>query len=65
MKRYEVPRVIFINKLDRYGSDPLFVLGQIRKKLGPVTRSYASLNGASHADFRDFEGSSSRLRLEA
>ena len=24
MKRYEVPRVIFINKLDRYGSDPLF-----------------------------------------
>lgn len=34
MKRYEVPRVIFINKLDRYGSDPFLVLGQIRKKLG-------------------------------
>jgi len=34
MKRYEVPRVVFINKLDRYGSDPFLVLGQIRKKLG-------------------------------
>lgn len=34
MKRYEVPRIIFINKLDRYGADPFHVLGQIRKKLG-------------------------------
>mmetsp|Transcript_22983 Transcript_22983/g.41120 ORF Transcript_22983/g.41120 Transcript_22983/m.41120 type:complete len:760 (+) Transcript_22983:128-2407(+) len=34
MKRYGVPRVIFINKLDRYGSDPFHVLGQIRAKLG-------------------------------
>ncbi|CAJ1354891.1 unnamed protein product [Effrenium voratum] len=34
MKRYEVPRIVFINKLDRYGSDPFLVLGQIRKKLG-------------------------------
>jgi len=34
MKRYEVPRVVFINKLDRYGSDPFHVLGQIRQKLG-------------------------------
>jgi len=34
MKRYEVPRIVFINKLDRYGADPFHVLGQIRKKLG-------------------------------
>lgn len=34
MKRYEVPRVIFVNKLDRYGADPFLVLSQIRKKLG-------------------------------
>lgn len=33
MKRYEVPRLVFINKLDRYGADPLHVMGQIRKKL--------------------------------
>lgn len=34
MKRYEVPRIVFINKLDRYGADPFFVCKQIRKKLG-------------------------------
>eukprot|EP00931_Biecheleriopsis_adriatica_P065439 TRINITY_DN39966_c0_g1_i1.p1 TRINITY_DN39966_c0_g1~~TRINITY_DN39966_c0_g1_i1.p1 ORF type:complete len:762 (+),score=196.97 TRINITY_DN39966_c0_g1_i1:68-2287(+) len=34
MKRYKVPRLVFINKLDRYGADPFHVLGQIRKKLG-------------------------------
>lgn len=34
MKRYEVPRIIFINKLDRYGADPFHVLGQVRNKLG-------------------------------
>merc|ERR1712137_711659 len=34
MKRYGVPRIVFINKLDRYGSDPFHVFGQIRKKLG-------------------------------
>lgn len=34
MKRYEVPRLVFINKLDRYGADPFHVLKQIRNKLG-------------------------------
>lgn len=34
MKRYNVPRIIFINKLDRYGADPFHVLKQIRDKLG-------------------------------
>jgi elongation factor G len=34
MRRYEVPRVVFVNKLDRYGADPVHVLGQLRKKLG-------------------------------
>lgn len=34
MKRYEVPRLVFVNKLDRYGADPFLVLKQIRKKLG-------------------------------
>mmetsp|Transcript_54465 Transcript_54465/g.129818 ORF Transcript_54465/g.129818 Transcript_54465/m.129818 type:complete len:765 (+) Transcript_54465:81-2375(+) len=34
MKRYGVPRIVFINKLDRYGADPFLVLEQIRKKLG-------------------------------
>jgi len=34
MKRYEVPRIIFVNKLDRYGADPFLILGQVRQKLG-------------------------------
>merc|ERR1719204_2187214 len=34
MKRYGVPRIVFVNKLDRYGADPFHILGQVRKKLG-------------------------------
>lgn len=33
MKRYKVPRICFINKLDRMGADPYNVLNQIREKL--------------------------------
>ena len=33
MKRYHVPRLAFINKMDRTGADPKSVLGQIRDKL--------------------------------
>lgn len=33
MKRYHVPRLAFINKMDRTGADPRRVLGQIRDKL--------------------------------
>ncbi|KAJ4850105.1 Elongation factor G-1, mitochondrial [Turnera subulata] len=33
MRRYEVPRVAFINKLDRMGADPFKVLNQARTKL--------------------------------
>ena len=34
MKRYHVPRLAFINKMDRTGSDPFKVVTQIREKLG-------------------------------
>mmetsp|Transcript_33859 Transcript_33859/g.101226 ORF Transcript_33859/g.101226 Transcript_33859/m.101226 type:complete len:579 (+) Transcript_33859:110-1846(+) len=33
MRRYSVPRLAFINKLDREGSDPDAVIGQLRDKL--------------------------------
>jgi elongation factor G len=33
MRRYAVPRISFINKLDRVGSNPVGVVGQIRTKL--------------------------------
>lgn len=32
--RYDVPRVVFVNKMDRYGADPVYVMQQIREKLG-------------------------------
>ena len=34
MKRYNVPCIAFINKLDRTGADPNRVIGQIREKIG-------------------------------
>ena len=34
IKRYHVPRLIFINKLDRTGADPLRVTQEVRDKLG-------------------------------
>jgi elongation factor G len=34
MKRYKVPRIAFINKLDRSGANPLRVTSQLREKLG-------------------------------
>lgn len=33
MKRYSIPRIVFINKLDRAGSDPWKVISDLRKKL--------------------------------
>ncbi len=33
MTRYNVPRIVFINKLDRAGSDPFRAIADIRKKL--------------------------------
>ena len=34
MRRYNVPRIAFINKLDREGSDPQHVISQLIEKLG-------------------------------
>lgn len=36
MKRYEIPRVAFINKLDRMGADPWRVLNQVSMSLTSV-----------------------------
>lgn len=33
MKRYGVPRLIFINKLDRGGADPWFCVKGVRERL--------------------------------
>ena len=34
MRRYNVPRVAFVNKCDRSGANPVRVCGQLREKLG-------------------------------
>lgn len=42
MKRYRIPRIIFINKLDRMGADPVRVVTAIREKLDlqPIVLQY-------------------------
>ncbi len=34
MTRYQVPRIAFVNKMDRAGADPIRVMNQLRDKLG-------------------------------
>jgi len=34
MKRYSVPRIVFINKLDRMGADPWMAIEAARERLG-------------------------------
>ena len=34
MKRYDVPRLVFVNKLDRMGADPWIAIDQVRDRLG-------------------------------
>lgn len=33
MKRYDVPRLVFVNKLDRMGADPWIAISQVRDRL--------------------------------
>ena len=51
MRRYHVPRLAFINKMDRVGSDPHKVVGQLRQKLG-CDAVLMQLPIGSEADFR-------------
>jgi len=52
MRRYNVPRVAFINKLDRAGADPARVTGQLKEKLRHNTITLHLPIGAE----ADFEG---------
>lgn len=36
MRRYDIPRIAFINKLDRMGANPMLVIEKMRKILGHV-----------------------------
>jgi len=52
MRRYNVPRIAFINKLDRAGADPARVTGQLKEKLRHNTITLQLPIGAEG----DFEG---------
>jgi elongation factor G len=61
MKRYRVPRIAFINKMDRIGANPQSVIKQIQEKLG-VTPLPLQLNmGASS----EFEGVIDLIEMKA
>ncbi|MCX7424037.1 MAG: elongation factor G [Planctomycetia bacterium] len=51
MRRYGVPRIAFVNKMDRTGADPRKVVAQMREKLGCDARLMQLPIGAE-ADFR-------------
>ncbi|MCA9038876.1 MAG: GTP-binding protein, partial [Planctomycetaceae bacterium] len=51
MKRYHVPRIAFINKMDRTGADSDSVINQIRDKLG-VTPLPLQIPMGAEADFQ-------------
>src|SRR5580704_3457591 len=51
MKRYHVPRIAFINKMDRIGANPKSVIKQIEEKLG-VTPLPLQLNMGASSEFQ-------------
>ena len=61
MKRYHVPRLAFINKMDRTGADPIKVAGQMREKLGANAVLMQLPIGAGE----DFEGVIDLLKMKA
>ncbi|MDE0885047.1 MAG: elongation factor G [Myxococcota bacterium] len=61
MKRYKVPRIAFINKLDRSGADPAKVTGQLREKLGHNAVLFQLPIGLES----EFEGVVDLVRLKA
>ena len=61
MKRYNVPRLAFINKMDRTGADPDSVVAQVRDKLGADAVLMQIPIGAEE----DFEGVIDLLTMKA
>jgi elongation factor G len=61
MRRYHVPRLAFINKMDRTGANPQKVVEQLRNKLGCDAVLMQLPVGSEH----DFEGVVDLIRQEA
>jgi len=61
MKRYHVPRLAFINKMDRTGADPFSVVEQIKEKLSSDAVLFQLPIGAG----QKFEGVIDLLKMKA
>ncbi|CAG8542854.1 2479_t:CDS:10 [Paraglomus brasilianum] len=61
MRRYNVPRISFINKLDRVGANPFHVIDQLRQKLRIAAAPVQIPIGTEH----DFEGVVDLLKWKA
>lgn len=61
MKRYQVPRVSFINKMDRMGANPWRVIEQLRNKLGMAAAAVQVPIGAESG----FQGVVDLVRMQA
>ncbi|GHD54504.1 translation elongation factor 2 (EF-2/EF-G) [Marinobacter persicus] len=59
--KYEVPRMVFVNKMDRAGADFMRVVNQIRDRLGATTIPIQLPIGAED----EFEGVVDLLRMKA
>ena len=59
--KYEVPRMVFVNKMDRAGADFMRVVEQIRNRLGATTVPIQLPIGAED----DFEGIVDLLRMKS
>src|SRR6186997_452975 len=61
MKRYHIPRIAFINKMDRTGANPTKVIAQIKEKLGVTPLPLQLPIGREE----HFEGVIDLIRMEA
>ena len=61
MKRYRVPRITFINKMDRTGASPESILAQMRDQLGVMPVLLQVPIGREH----DFQGVVDLIRMQA
>ena len=59
--RYEVPRIVFVNKMDRAGADYLRVVGQIKERLGSTPVPIQMAIGAEE----NFRGIVDLVRMKA
>ncbi|HEY9037210.1 MAG TPA: elongation factor G [Pseudomonadales bacterium] len=59
--KYEVPRMVFVNKMDRAGADFLKVVGQLKKRLGAIAIPIQMTIGAED----EFKGVVDLLKMKA